>query len=83
MSTCAWKVGDVVTPDLEHSWVYVGTEWEDLMSKPRKGVVVEVPMSVTAQGHGTVLVQWESLTKTPLKRPLKWTSTGLVRRVAP
>jgi hypothetical protein len=74
-----WKIGDRVRTNLDHAWVYAGTEWEGLMSRDRAGVVLEVPDATIRQGEGTLLVQWESLTSGPLKRPVMWTHSDLIR----
>lgn len=59
-----WKVGDRVRslPELAH--LYDGTVWREKLSKPRGGTVVEVPLAIqtSADGHGTLLIQWDSLT---------------------
>ena len=74
-----WKVGDVVETNLDHAWVYAGTEREGLMSRKRRGVVIEVPLATKTQGKGTVLVKWESLTAQPLARADWWTHTDLIK----
>ena len=76
-----WKVGDKVKTNLEHAWVYEGTEREGLMGRNRTGIVVEVPDATTRQGEGTLLVRWESLTDVPLKRSDWWTHSDLIVRI--
>jgi len=77
-----WTVGDRVKTNLDHAWVYAGTERESLMSLERNGTVVQVPLETQAQGYGTVLVRWESLTSKPLKRSEFWTHTDLIVRAS-
>lgn len=78
----AWQVGDKVETNLEHAWVYAGTEREYLMGRRRTGRVVEVPLSVKTSGEGTLLIKWDSLTPTPLKRSEWWTHSSLITRSA-
>lgn len=76
-----WKIGDRVRTNLDHAWVYEGTEREGLMGRDRRGVVLDVPDATVRQGDGTLLVRWESLTQTPLKRTDWWTHSDLIVRV--
>lgn len=76
-----WKIGDLVQTNLEHAWVYEGTEREGLMGAIRAGTVIGVPDATIRQGFGTLLVRWESLTKTPLKRSDWWTHSDLIVRI--
>ena len=75
-----WKVGDKVQTNLEHAWVYEGTEREGLMGRIRTGMVINVPDATYRQGAGTLLVRWESLTAQPLKRSDWWTHSDLIVR---
>lgn len=77
-----WKVGDRVHTNLEHGWVYAGTERQGIMDKFRFGTVIEVPDATVRQGEGTLLVRWESLTKIPLSRSDWWTHSDLIVRAA-
>ena len=75
-----WSVGDKVTTNLEHAWIYVGTERECLMGKLRAGTVVRVPECTNRDGSGTLLIEWESLTPVPLKKPTWWTHSDMIER---
>lgn len=59
-----WRVGDRVRsiPRLAH--LYDGTVWKEKLSKPRGGTVIEVPLAIqtSEDGHGTLLIEWDSLT---------------------
>jgi hypothetical protein len=76
-----WNVGDRVETKPELAWVYDGTEKQGLMSKRRRGTVVEVPWAARKTGAGTLLVRWESLTQVPLKRTDWWTHTNFLRKL--
>ncbi len=80
MVQSVWNIGDKVRPDLDSAWVYGGTEHEDIMNKDRPGTVVFVPDATVRHGGGTLLVEWESLTETPLKQPIRWTHSDLIVR---
>jgi hypothetical protein len=73
-----WKPGDRVQTNLEHAWVYEGTERENLMGRLRFGTAIEVPDATRRAGHGTLLIRWESLTQVPLKRSDWWTHSDLI-----
>ena len=75
-----WKVGDRVTPNPDRAWVHDGTEFQEIMNKPRLGTVISVPPATRDAGIGTLLVRWESLTRQPLKRAEYWTHSSLVVR---
>ena len=77
-------VGDTVTPNLEHSWVFVGTEFEPLMSAVRTGTITVVPWAVGHFGTGTVRVVWKSMSNQPLlpHRAAMWVHTDLIRPVS-
>lgn len=70
-------IGDLVTPNLEHSWVYNGTEKEAAMSAARTGTVIELDWASARNGTGLVRVRWNSLTDTPLleHRAVMWIHT--------
>lgn len=72
------KVGDIVWTNLEHAWLWEGTEHQHLMGKKRRGRIVEVPWAANAAWSGTVLVQWESLTDVPLRDGKCWVHSGLL-----
>ena len=76
-----WKPGDRVATNLQHAWVYEGTECENLMGRERFGTVLEVPDATRRAGYGTLLIRWESLTRIPLKRSDWWTHSDLIARV--
>ena len=75
-----WNAGDRVKTNLEHAWVYEGTEREGLMGRSRYGVVIFVPDATRRAGAGTLLIRWESLTAQPLRRSDWWTHSGLIER---
>jgi hypothetical protein len=78
--TQKWAIGDRVATNLEHAWVYEGTEREGLMGKPRRGVVIDLTEHTKREGEGLLLVRWESLTAVPLKRSDWWTHSNLITR---
>ena len=82
--TCV-RLGDTVTPNPDHAWVYCGTEKEAVMNAPRTGTVIEVPMAAEQDGNGlgTVRVRWNSLTARPLMphRAEHWHHTDLLLAV--
>lgn len=77
-----WNVGDKVRTNLDHAWVYAGTERQGLMGKSRSGTVIEVPQDAANTGRGLLLVRWESLTSKPLDRAEWWTHSDLILRSA-
>jgi hypothetical protein len=76
--TPRFNIGDTVFTNLEHAWIYEGTEREGLMSKRRRGVVVDMTEHCKREGSGLLLVRWESLTAVPLKRSDWWTHSDVI-----
>ena len=76
-----WKVGDKVEtiPGHTEAWE-VEAEWANKLSKPRTGTVVEVPLFCRTEGHGTILIEWDSLTDDTTWQ--RWSMTEAVRKVA-
>ena len=75
------QVDGRVRANLDHAWVYEGTEREGLMGRHREGVIIEVTDHAKRHGEGLVLVRWNSLTSQPLKRPDWLTHSSLIEIV--
>lgn len=74
------KVGDVVQTNLEHAWLWRGTEHEHLMDKPRTGRVINLPWTYQNERAGTIQVRWDSLTGSDNRGPnwLTWVHSDLI-----
>lgn len=73
-----FSIGDTVFTNLDHAWIYEGTEREGLMGKKRRGSVVDTTDHYNREGSGLLLIRWESLTKIPLKRADWWTHSDVI-----
>lgn len=73
-------VGDRVATNLDHAWLWRGTEAEGLMGKARSGTVVELPWAYRHHGIGTIRVRWDSLTGSDNSGDnwLRWVHSNLI-----
>ncbi|KRS17504.1 hypothetical protein [Roseovarius indicus] len=79
-----WMAGDRVRNKPELAHLYDGTHWAEKLSKPRFGMVREVPKFTQEHGHGTLLIEWESLTdvRGDDKNWIRWMHSDHIERVA-
>lgn len=75
------SAGDRVRTNLDHAWLWNGTEWKDKMNKPRTGTVEFVPWYAANAGKGTIQVRWDNLSDAPNtddKTWLMWVDSSLI-----
>ena len=57
-----WYVGMRVRNLPENAHLQEGTPWAEKLALPRLGTVKELPWYIRKHGHGTLLIEWDSLT---------------------
>lgn len=77
-----FEVGGRVQCNPSRAHLFDGTPWKAKLELPRGGTIECVPLATqtSEDGHGTLLVRWDSLTDQPNLGPvwLHWVHSSLV-----